>query len=186
MAKSPSMTRMTWPQAVELLDATRAGLHHLDPKVDEALGEARELYQVHLQDDERFLSLTWPEADGSRLLTPTDEGRTLGEVAARLLVNKWTFEKLTADLGLSPVEHDPDYFGKCRYMDDEFDYERFGTLMLAPVTDEEREQSPEGSFFIFDGVHRCLTLAKRLLAQEEDYRQVPALLMIPRPGLPAG
>ncbi len=186
MAKPPRMTRMTWPEAMELMDATRAEQHHLDPKVDAALDAARELYQIHLQDDERFLSLIWPEAAGSRLLTPREEGRTLGDVAARLLANEWTFELLVGDMGLSAVEHEPEYFGKCRYIDDNFDYGRFGTLMLAPATDEEHEQSPGGTFFIIDGVHRCLALAKRLLAQEEDYQEVQALLMIPRPVLPGG
>jgi hypothetical protein len=54
-------------------------------------------------------------------------------------------------------------------------------LILAPSTEEEREQSPNGSFFIYDGFHRSLVLAKYLLEEEVDYQQVEGILVIPRP-----
>ncbi len=164
-----------------MIQRIKADRHHLYRKVEDHLGHARELYEVHLLDTERYLSLVWPDRDGSRLLTPPDEPRTLGDVAKRLLLNDWTFELLSEDMGLPIEEHDPDRFTKARYIDGLFDYTRFDTLILAPITAEEEAQSPAGNFYIYDGKHRALVLAKRLVADEETYRKVPALLMIPRP-----
>lgn len=160
---------------------TRADLHHLHRKVEDHLGHAREIFEVQLLDSERYLALVWPDRDGSRLLTPADRPRTLGDVAKRILLNDWTFELLSEDMGRPVEEHDPVRFTKARYIDGNFDYDRFDTLILAPLTAEEKAQSPEGNFYIYDGKHRALVLAKRLAADEETYKKVPALLMIPRP-----
>ena len=181
MAKKTSITRIAWPDALDLIESTRTALHHLPSDVEAALGSAREMFRVHLLDDERFLALLWPDVYGSRLLTPPDEPRTLDSVARRLMINGWSFDLLSEDMGLQEEQHDPVQFGKCRYIDENFDYERLGVLMLAPMTDDERMQSPGGSFFIYDGYHRSLVLAWRLLAGEAEYVEVPALLMVPRP-----
>jgi len=164
-----------------LVEETRAALHHVDPSVDGVVQGAEEIYLVRFQDAERFLALIWPEVDGSRILSLPEEPHTLRDVAHRMIYNSWTFEELTEDMGLPLGEHDPELFAKSRYLDENFDYGKFGILILAPSTEEEREQSPDGSFYIYDGFHRTLVLARRLLLEEESYQQVPAFLVIPRP-----
>jgi hypothetical protein len=175
------MSKVRRAEAFRLIKETRDRVHWVDRYVDGAVEDAKKIYHVRFQDDERFLSLIFPEMDGCRILTPPDESRTLRDVAHRILYNEWTFEDLVEDMGLAPKLHDPGMFAKSRYLDENFDYEKFGLLILAPSTEEEREQSPDGSFFIYDGFHRSLVLAKYLLEEEIDYQQVEGILVIPRP-----
>ncbi|MFB0517637.1 MAG: hypothetical protein ACETWG_13705 [Candidatus Neomarinimicrobiota bacterium] len=175
------MSPITRAEAFRLIRKTRASLHHVDPYVDDAVRDAQEIYFVRFQDAERFLALIWPEVEGGRILTPPDEPRTLKDVANRMIYSDWTFEDLNQDLGLPLDEHDPELFVKSLYLDENFDYDKFGMLIIAPSTQEEREQSTDGSFYIYDGFHRGLVLAKRLLREEVDYQQVTAFLVIPRP-----
>ncbi len=181
LSKKPTMSPVTRAEAFQLIEETRASLHHVDPRADRAVQGAEVIYHVRFQDAERFLALIWPEVEGSRILTPPDEPRTLSDVAHYMIYNSWTFEDLSEGLGLPLKEHDPELFGKSRYLDENFDYEKFGLLILSPSTEEEREQSPDGSFYIYDGFHRSLVLAKRLLMEEVPYQQVAAILVIPRP-----
>lgn len=175
------MSRVRRAEAFRLIRATRDALHWVDPYVDGAVEDAEKIYHVRFQDDERFLALIFPEMDGCRILTPPDEPRTLRDVANRILYNEWTFEDLVEDKGLNPKLHDPAMFAKTRYLDENFDYEKFGMLILAPSNEEEREQSPDGSFFLYDGFHRSLVLAKYLLEEEVEYQQVEGIMVIPRP-----
>ena len=55
------------------------------------------------------------------------------------------------------------------------------SIFCVGETEQEREQSPDGSFFIYDGFHRSLVLAKYLVEEEIDYQQVEGILVIPRP-----
>jgi hypothetical protein len=175
------MQRISRANALALIADTRDSRHHVDPYVDGVVEEAKKIYRVKFQDSERFLGLIWPEAPGALLLTPPDESRTLREVANRIIYNSWTFEDLCQDMGLTPDLHDPDLFVKSRYLDEKFDYDKFGLLILAPPTEDEEELCPDGSFYIYDGFHRALVLAKRLLEEEVEYEQVTGILVIPRP-----
>jgi hypothetical protein len=101
-------------------------------------------------------------------------------VAQRLRQRGHTFEGLSGHPGLPREEHDPDFFRPCVPIDRQFDYRRFGWVAVVAANDEERTQSPLGSFYVFDGAHKSLVLAKRLLAGEAAYRPVEALLLVPR------
>ena len=181
LSKKPTMSRVRRAEAQKLIAETREALHHVDPYVDDAVRDAEKIYHVRFQDMERFLALIWPDIEGGRILVPPDESHTLCDVANRMIYNSWTFEDLTADMGMPLAEHDPELFVKSRYLDENFDYDKLGVLILAPSTEAERKRSPDGSFYIYDGFHRALVLAKRLLLEEEPYRQVSAILVIPRP-----
>lgn len=175
------MSRVRRTEAFRLIRETRNALHYVDPYVDGAIEDAEKIYHVRFQDDERFLALIFPEMDGCRILTPSDEPRTLRDVANRIIFNEWTFEDLVKDMGFEARLHDPEMFAKASYLDENFDYEKLGMLIMAPSTEDEREQSPDGSFFIYDGFYRSLVLAKRLLEEEVEYQQVSGILVIPRP-----
>jgi hypothetical protein len=175
------MSRVKRAEAFQLIMETRDALHHVDPYVDDVVENAKKIYHVRFQDDERFLALIFPEVNGCQAIAPLKESRTLRDVANRMIYNDWTFEDLNENLGFSPKQHDPELFVKTRYLDENFDYDKFGLLILAPSTEEERDQSPTGSFYIYDGFHRSLVLAKRLLLEEVEYKQVSGILVIPRP-----
>jgi hypothetical protein len=98
----------------------------------------------------------------------------------RLRQRGHTFEALAGDLGLPREEHNPEFFKPCVEIDSCFDWRRFGWVAVVAANDEDRRQSPLGSFYVFDGAHKSLVLAKRLLAGETAYRPVEALLLVPR------
>jgi hypothetical protein len=94
---------------------------------------------------------------------------------------KWSFESLAADFGWSKDQHNPAFFSGCRDIDTAFDARQFGWLTLVPAIDEERKYSPGGTFYIHDGNHRALVLAKKCLLDGWQLPRVDCLLVIPRP-----
>lgn len=153
---------------------------HVDRRLFPAIRDSQSLYLLRLSDEESFLSLIWQEHDATRLLTPRGQPRTLKDVRSRL--QNWCgFVQLASALGLPSSQHNPAWFNKCVEIEAAFDYSRFGWIAVAHPTDGERRQSPGGSFYIFDGVHRTLVLAKRLLSRELDFQPLTALLILPRP-----
>jgi hypothetical protein len=155
------------------------GGHHVDPRVFQAIEGAASLFLVTFEDSESYLSLIWQEIDGIRLLA-TGESRTLGDIAQRIVDQGVTFKMLATDLGKPDRIHDPDWFKPCVTVDKEFDFSKFGWLTIVPGTDSERRQSPKGSFYIHDGVHKSLVLAKRLLGDGIRFQSVQGLLILPR------
>jgi hypothetical protein len=159
----------------------RAG-NKVDPKLMGEIGrEGKKLYLLRLEDKDSFLSLIWYQADAVRLLAPHGEPRTLRDVAQRLRQRGDTFEALSSNLGLPREEHDPDFFKPCVGIDSCFDFVKFGWVAVVAATNEERDHSKLGSFYIYDGYHKTLVLAKRLLAGETRYQPIEALYLIPRP-----
>lgn len=153
---------------------------HVSRRLFTAIRDSQAVYVFPLNDEESFLSLIWQEIDATRLLTPADEPRTLKEIGSRM--QAWHgFSQLASALDLPKNQHDPAWFERCIPIDTAFDYTRFGWISVAHPTDGERRQSPRGSFYIYDGVHRALVLAKRLFAQETDFQPLTALLIVPRP-----
>lgn len=163
----------------ELATRQTAG-HHVDQRLLTETSKPGDLYLLRLEDQDSFLSLIWQESDPARLLTPSGHSRTLREVAERVVRKNWTFEELSGDLGKSETQHHPKWFDPCARINREFDYAQFGWLALVPATDNERLQSPFGSFYLFDGMHKSLVLATRLLRGETQYRPVEALYLLPR------
>ena len=93
----------------------------------------------------------------------------------------FTFEMLASDLGRPKEEHDPDWFRVCTKINATFDFDRFGWITVVPANDNERRQTPGGSLYVYDGVHKTLVLSKRLVSGESQFRPVEALLVLPRP-----
>jgi hypothetical protein len=153
---------------------------HVDARLLEKIESASNIYLFQLYDEESFLSLIWQEINETRLLTPAKQSRTLFDVATRFVQNGYTFEGLNKDMGLARKQHQPEWFSKCIPIDSEFDFAHFGWIVLVSAIDHEREQSPNGSFYVFDGVHKTLVLAKRLIAREITFQPIEALLLLPR------
>ena len=55
-----------------------------------------------------------------------------------------------------------------------------GFISVVPANDKEREQTPSGSFYIYDGMHKSLVLAVKLLQKEIDYQKIELLYLLPR------
>lgn len=155
--------------------------NHVNEHLFRAVDSSKALFLISLEDSATFLSLIWQEISKSRLLTPNNESRILYDVTKRMLENSWTFEKLSANLGLPKHQHNPEWFKTCFEIDKEFDFERFGWVTIVPATKYEQTQSPEGSFYIYDGAHKSLVLSKRLLRNETEFQPIEALYILPRP-----
>jgi len=65
-------------------------------------------------------------------------------------------------------------------IDSAFSYDHFGLLALTPSMPSEQRESPQGTYYVYDGVHRSIVLAKKLLSNEVEYRPVSALYLTPR------
>jgi len=136
-------------------------------------------YKSELDKDE-FLSLIWHEIDASRLLTPPRQPRTILDVAKRVIQNH-TFQSLSRNQRLSRNQHDPGWFSTCCEIESCFDYGRFGAMGLVLANEGERNQSPSGTYYIYDGNHKSLVLGKLLLEDKIKYIPVKAFLIHPRP-----
>jgi hypothetical protein len=142
--------------------------------------ERGRIFSFTFEDVESFLSLIWQEIDDTRLLTPSGQPRTLRDVAERVLKSGHSLEKLASDLGFPINQHKPAWFKKCVPIAQNFSYESFGFVATVPATDSERRQSPNGSFYIYDGIHKTLVLSILLVSQQIIYDPIQAILLIPR------
>jgi len=152
---------------------------HIDARVWREIAAPGQLFALTLASDD-FLRLIWQEADFARFLTPPHESRTLRDVARRLIELGYSFDALTADIGLPREQHHPQWFTPCAEIDRAFDMDRFGLLILTPATEGEYRQSPGGIYYVFDGVHKSIVLAKRLLENTIAFRPLDVLLLVPR------
>lgn len=91
-----------------------------------------------------------------------------------------SFEELTKNIGLPRDQHEPEWFQKCLPIDDGFQFSQMGLLILVAPDDIERAQTPLGTFYLFDGIHRTLVLAKQLLLNKVEFQPVEALYLVPR------
>lgn len=164
----------------KIRERQKAG-NHVDDRLVKAVKESEALFLLTLEDENSFLSLIWQEIDDTRLLTPPGESRTLRDIVHRMIDQSLTLEDLTSDLGKPEHSHKPEWFKKCLVINSDFDFNHFGWIAVVPAIDSERTQSPTGSFYIYDGVHKTLVLSKRLLSGETQFQPVEALLLLPRP-----
>jgi hypothetical protein len=83
-------------------------------------------------------------------------------------------------MGFESAWHDPAAFREFEAMSSSFDLDAFDFIAVTPATDPEGQQSPGGTLYIFDGVHRSLVLAHRLMTNQSKYHPIEGLLLTPR------
>jgi len=176
------MRRIEPEEAKRVLLSWREAGFHVDSRLMQEIGKQGQLYVLRLEDQESYLSLIWQESDPARLLTPPGRPRTLRDVGKRFLECGHSFESLSRDLGHPRTQHHPEWFAKCLPIDADFNYSKFGWVAIVSPNDSERNQSPAGSFYLFDGMHKTLVLTKHLLKGEITYQPIGALFLVPRRG----
>lgn len=162
-----------------LIDFEQKGFH-IDSRLMDEVKKGGYFYLIELPDKESFYSLIWQESDPARFLTPPGKSRCLLDVAQRFIENKYSFKQLSKSIGLPANQHNPKWFEKCIPIESDFHYEKFGLISIVSANDSERKQSPNGTFYIYDGIHKSLVLATKLVSKEIDYHKIEALLLIPR------
>ena len=140
------------------------------------------LYEVKLTSEKEFMSLVWHEIDDSRLLTPSNCPRTMADVVDRLLEKGYSFEDLSQDMDLPSNQHKPKWFRRCCEIYNNFSYDKFKRkpIWLRPLNHGEKDQSPQGNFYILDGCHRALVLAKLLRENKIQYEPFNPILIWPK------
>jgi hypothetical protein len=174
------MRQIDRAEARRVLGDRQQGGHHVDSRLLKEIEREGWLYLFPVEDEATFLSLNWQESDPARLLTPNGQPRTLRDVAERLIGAGYTFESLTKSLGLPRTQHHTEWFEPCVRIDAAFDFNQFGWVAVVATNDGERRQSPCGTFYLFDGMHKTLVLAKRLLKKESEFQAIEALYLVPR------
>jgi len=153
---------------------------HVESRVEKAIKQAETLYDGVLETRQEFLHLIWHEVDPSRILTPPREPRALEDVVQRMIEQNWDFTMLSKGEIHSEINYEPSWFKQCEKIDMNFDHERLDWVILVPAKPDEKEQSPDGTHYIYDGCHKTLVYAHRLLTDKDTYKPVRFLMVNPR------
>jgi len=166
------MKHITADKVLETLDRHQAAGCHVDTRLLQQVRAPGDMYLLTLPDATAFLSLIWQSINQARPLVPVGQPRTLRDCAARLAGFGWHFQTL--------VDEGYPWFSKCLAIDAAFDRSKFGWLALTPPYVSEQKETPQGTHYVYDGVHKSIVLAKRLIRREIEYASVEALLLTPR------
>ena len=155
-----------------ILESHQASGLHVDERLWHEIDQPGEMFLGKLATKEEFLRLVWQSIAATRSLTPVGEPRTLFDCASRLFTFGWEFQPLF-QVGF-------EWFRRCVDIDKAFDYGKLGPVALTPLNEQEKRETPAGNYYIYDGVHKSIVLAKRLLNRETEYEPVQVLLLTPR------
>lgn len=175
---------------------------HTDPSI---LQESRDkirnavYFKRTLYNKDEFLNLVWMEAGnilGLELynqLTPESLPRTLGDIVERIRLNysgDSTYEILEAlNRKLSSLHHveysqysieaevstNIHWFEECLAINGTFDVRLMPELWVRDLLKHEKNQTPEGLYYIEDGCHRALIFALHLYFEETKYIPITVL-----------
>lgn len=106
-------------------------------------------------------------------LTPDGESRTLQDVVNRIVAEYRYDSPIEIFKHLS--EKEP-WFDGCFIASARFDYRLLGELKIRRLTEEEKKDSPCGSFYLEDGNHRALVYLVFLCLGAEEYKPVRAIV----------
>ena len=155
--------------------------HRVDSRIYRLLYEQNPVYATVIETQEEFLKLIFHEGCPSRLLTPAEQPRSLEDVVNRMENMNLTFETLTHDLSHDRYYHHPEWFSQCVQINSAFTYDYFSPIFLTDSTDLELFQTPGSPFHIYDGTHRSLVLAWKIIKEGFQYERIRAYLFRPRP-----
>ncbi|RPI26791.1 MAG: hypothetical protein EHM61_10635 [Acidobacteria bacterium] len=145
---------------------------HVDTRLLQEITKPGQLFLVELETEKEFLDLVWQANDRTRPLAPCGQPRTLLDCARRLAAFDWSFEVL--------VYAGYPWFQQCLAIDGDYRSDWFGWVAITPLIPAERSETPRGSYYIYDGVHKSIVLAKRLLRKQTGYQPLEVLLLEPR------
>jgi len=154
------------------LNSRKENGFHVDSRLLHAIIQPGQLSLLMLETEDEFLRLVWQAIPETRPLTPKAQPRSLKDCASRLALFDWNFEALVRD--------DFPWFQKCTDIDLAFDFGKVGWIAVTPLVAGEQKETPHGSYYIYDGVHKSIVLAKRILRGELQYCAIEVLLLEPR------
>lgn len=161
----------TVAEVVALLERQRS-MGNVDDRLVREAERPGTMFLGAIESPEQFLSLVWQSIPQARPLVPAGQPRTLKDCALRLAGFEWKFQTL--------VQQGYSWFQRCEDIDLHFDISRLGLIALTPLKQEEWQETPTGTFYIYDGVHRSVVVAKRLVRHEIEFLPQRFLLLTPR------
>jgi hypothetical protein len=167
-----TLTKTDAASVHSILDEHQALGLHVDHRLRHEIDEPGDMFLGTIDREDEFLRLVWQSNEDTRLLTPLGKPRTLFDCASRLLTFGWQFQRL--------VQAGWNWFRPCVDIDTAFDYGKVGLVGLTPLVESEKRETVAGNYYIYDGVHKSIVLAKRLLRRETGYSPVQVLLLTPR------
>jgi hypothetical protein len=167
-----TMVKVDPPELLARLERRQQSDLHVDDRLVQEVQRSEAMYLFTIPTEREYLRLVWQSIADTRPLTPVGSPRTLGHCVGRLQPYDWSFRRL-ADEGHP-------WFVTCVAIDENFHYERFDWIALVMLNEHERNESPSGTYYIFDGVHKSIVLAKQVLRRELAYEPIEALLLTPR------
>jgi hypothetical protein len=132
---------------------------------------------AELVDKEKFLDFRLLDQKQSRLLTPPGKCHSLRAVVDRMQAHRWTFDDLASPIvGISETDHDPKWFEKCYQTD--FDPKKAHWIAITPYRSDDETCS--GPFSIFEGQHRSLVFAYRIISGQDFFSPRRLFILLPR------
>jgi len=147
---------------------------HVDRRLRPAIEEAVVVLGGTIQDETSFLSLIWHDIESSRILTPSGKPIALRDVAERMIAQGHTFDTLCSS---------NDWFRGCLCIHERFDHAKLGWVVVTNERNGIYERTPYGSLCIYDGCHKSLVYAYRLLAGTSEYKPVEVLWLLTQKGM---
>lgn len=143
--------------------------------------EDAEYKEIHL-DEAQFCNLVFMEANNYvwlvndclvRKLTPPGESRRLRDVVRRIEDEYGRGSPIEIFKRLSG---DEPWFDDCFFMSARFDERLLGKLKIRDLNEQEKKDSPKGSYYLEDGNHRALVyLVFLCFGVIKEYKPVRAI-----------
>ncbi len=153
---------------------------HIDDRIVKTieLPDRSPVSQVSLKSKDDFLRLQYHDNDASWIFIPSGFPRTLKDCVEGMLDKKLTPQKLAHDFG--PPEAHRAWFADKLSIYTNFDYNSFYSLFLLNFSGADRRTSAEANYIIFDGQHRSLFLAYKLMEEHVEFSPINAYLFSDR------
>ncbi len=162
----------------KLNELNNSGLH-VNNKVIKAIKNAINIKKIMLSEDE-FFNLVWIQINGVRILSEKNKPRTLKDIVNKMNKNNYDFQFLASNQIFDQINHDLSWFEKCNNIYANFNFNKFKYLFLYSLNENERSSSPNGSYYLFDGNHKSLVYAKKIIDGDLKYKEIKAYMIEPR------
>ena len=132
-----------------------------------------------------FLSLQLRDQGSSKCLTPAGASHALSDVVKLMKHNGWTFSSLASeDLDTNQVPRNPEWFMSCAEIYADFDMSKLGDLAVHPRKGFKKIAVQDGKYIpsyheIYEGQHRALVFAQKLLDGEVEWSELSILYLYP-------
>ena len=158
--------------------------NYVNQRMIETIDHARQCFLTTIESPEYLLQLVFHYHKNSQVLTPKrwwGGGRLypMVWVIEFMRSNQWHFEDLAKKQlhNLHSQDYQTEFFEICCDIYKNFDYNKFGHLVLRPLNLAEFIDCPSSTYRVIDGMHRALVLAYKSYENRDFFQPIPAFLI---------